>query len=56
MDLAIFRIIRVKSKLFDPNDDTHNNVLVLMDVCGMICEIQLMMHEHAMIKLEMQTL
>ena len=48
-----FRIVRIKPKLFDRTDDTRNNVLVNLDLCDMVCEVQLMLYEHSQIKREM---
>ena len=45
-----FDVVRIKPKLFDPADETRNNILVNMELGGMICEVQLMLYEHAQIK------
>lgn len=50
-----FEITGMKPKLFDPTDDTRNNVLVNLRLNGMVCEVQLMLYEHDRLKREKRT-
>merc|ERR1712232_308765 len=45
-----FEITRIKPKYFDSSDDTQNCILVNVSVGSMVCEVQCLLYEHALLK------